>query len=145
MLNENILKMTPTLKSTIEKDFITRFQKKPSLFVAPARINIIGEHIDYNEGFVMPAAIDKHFIFAITPSGNDKCNIYADDFKEGVSFSLNDLNPGEAWINYLMGMLDAFQRRGILKEGVDCVFGGNIPSGAGMSSSAALCCGLDLH
>jgi galactokinase len=134
--------MNPTLKSTIEKDFITRFQKKPSLFVAPARINLIGEHIDYNEGFVMPAAIDKHFVFAITPSGNDKCNIYADDFKEGVSFSLNDLNPGEAWINYLMGMLDAFQRKGILKGGVDCVFGGNIPAGAGMSSSAALCCGF---
>ncbi len=134
--------MSASLSFKIEKDFITRFQKKPSLFVAPARINLIGEHIDYNEGFVMPAAIDRHFVFAINASGNDKCNIYADDFKEGVSFSLNDLNPGEAWINYLMGMLDAFQRKGILKGGVDCVFGGNIPSGAGMSSSAALCCGF---
>ncbi|CAN5347229.1 galactokinase [soil metagenome] len=134
--------MSSKLKDKIEKDFINFFQKKPALYVAPARINIIGEHIDYNDGFVMPAAIDKHFVFAIRESGNEKCNIYADDFKEGVSFSLHELNPGEAWINYLMGMLDAFQRKGILKSGVDCVFGGNIPAGAGMSSSAALCCGF---
>ncbi|NOT77032.1 MAG: galactokinase [Cyclobacteriaceae bacterium] len=134
--------MNAALKSKIEKDFVARFHKKPSLFVAPARINIIGEHVDYNDGFVMPAAIDKAFVFAITSSGNEKCNIYADDFKEGVSFSIHDLNPGETWLNYIMGMLDAFQRKGLLTGGVDCVFGGDIPAGAGMSSSAALCCGF---
>ncbi len=134
--------MSTTLIQRISKEFADRFHKKPSLFVAPGRINLIGEHIDYNEGFVMPAAIDKHFVLAMTPSGNEKCNIYAHDFEEGVSFSIHDLNPGEEWINFLMGVLDAFGRRGLLRGGVDCVLGSNIPPGAGMSSSAALCCGF---
>jgi len=134
--------MSSALKDKIEKDFISRFQQNPTLFIAPARINIIGEHVDYNDGFVIPAAIDKYFVFAVRESGNDKCNIFADDFNEGVTFSIHELNPGEAWVNYLMGMIDAFQRKGILNGGIDCVFGGNIPAGAGMSSSAALCCGF---
>lgn len=134
--------MTSTQTHIIAQKFQEQFKKKPSLFIAPGRINLIGEHIDYNEGFVMPAAIDKHFVFAAAPSGNEKCNIYAHDYEEGVSFSILDLHPGEAWINYLMGVLDGFRRKDLLKGGVDCVFGGNIPSGAGMSSSAALCCGF---
>ncbi len=122
--------------------FKQKFKKPPRAFMAPGRINLIGEHTDYNEGFVMPAAIDKHMVFAIAPSGNDRCNIYAADFDEGVTFSIQDLNPGQTWVNYLMGMVDSFQRRGLPVRGVDCVFGGNIPAGAGLSSSAALCCGF---
>ena len=131
-----------SLAAVITEDFINRFHKKPSLFMAPGRINLIGEHTDYNEGFAMPAAIDKHFIFAMAPSGNDRCNVFSKDLQEGVTFSLYDLNPGEAWINYLMGVIDAFQRRGLAVRGIDCVFGGDIPAGGGMSSSAALCCGF---
>src|SRR5436190_162363 len=134
--------MEAALTHQVAQKFQDRFKKQPSVFVAPGRINLIGEHIDYNEGFVMPAAIDKHFVFAMRPSGNDKCNVFALDYDEGVSFSLHDLHPGETWINYLMGVLDGFRRRGRLGMGVDCVFGGNIPPGAGMSSSAALCCGF---
>lgn len=130
------------LSSRLSDEFWKRFNKVPFLFVAPGRINLIGEHVDYNDGFVMPAAIDKHFVFAISPGRNDKCNIYADDFSEGVSFSIHDLNPGESWVNYLMGVIDAFQRKGLIAEGVDCIFGGNIPPGSGLSSSAALCCGF---
>ncbi len=122
--------------------FREKFGKQPHLFLAPGRINLIGEHTDYNDGFVMPAAIDKHLVFAIVPSGNEKCNIYAKDFKEGVTFSIFDLNPGEVWVNYLMGVLDAFHRLGLPVKGVDCVFGGNIPAGGGLSSSAALSCGF---
>ncbi len=110
--------------------------------MAPGRINLIGEHTDYNEGFAMPAAIDKHIAFAVAPSGNDRCNIFSKDLEEGVTFSIYDLNPGEVWINYLMGVIDAFQRRGLPVRGVDCVFAGDIPVGGGMSSSAALCCGF---
>jgi galactokinase len=132
--------MTP--EARIAYQFRAAFHKEPQLFIAPARINLIGEHVDYNNGIVMPAAIDKHFVFAVAPSGNDKCNIYADDLQEGVSFTIRDMHPGEEWLNYLMGVLDAFDRRGMLKGGVDCVFGSNIPAGAGMSSSAALCCGF---
>jgi galactokinase len=122
--------------------FKEKFKKAPAVFIAPGRINLIGEHTDYNEGLVMPTAIDKHMVFAIAPSGNDRCNIYASDFGEGVTFSIHDLNPGQTWVNYLMGMVDGFQRSGLPVRGVDCVFGGNIPSGAGLSSSAALCCGF---
>src|SRR6478609_1681828 len=122
--------------------FKEKFHRDPLVIVAPGRINLIGEHTDYNDGFVMPAAIDTHMVFAIGPSGSDRSNIYAMDFDEGVTFSINDLNPGETWINYLMGVMDGFQRRGKAIHGVDCVFGGTIPAGAGLSSSAALCSGF---
>jgi galactokinase len=126
----------------VSKIFQGKFHSKPLLVIAPARINLIGEHTDYNNGFVMPAAIDKHLVFAVAPSGSDKCNIFASDFNEGVHFPVSDLNPGDTWVNYLMGVIDGFQRRGLEIHGVDCVFGGNIPAGAGLSSSAALCSGF---
>jgi galactokinase len=122
--------------------FEQKFHHAPLVIVAPGRINLIGEHTDYNDGFVMPAAIDKHMVFALAPSGGERSNIHAMDFDEGVNFSIHDLNPGETWVNYLMGVMDAFQRRGAEIHGVDCVFGGNIPAGAGLSSSAALCSGF---
>jgi len=122
--------------------FEDRFKRSPLLFQAPGRINLIGEHTDYNEGFVMPAAVDKYMTFAIAPNSNDRCNIYAQDLQEGVTFSLQDLNPGETWVNYLMGVLEGFTRKGLPVNGVDCIFESNIPAGAGLSSSAALCCGF---
>ncbi|HEY5824978.1 MAG TPA: galactokinase [Cyclobacteriaceae bacterium] len=127
---------------SVVKLFKEKFHRTPFVFIAPARINLIGEHTDYNDGFVMPAAIDTHMVFAVAPSGSDRSNIYAMDFDEGVTFSIHDLNPGETWINYLMGVMDGFQRKGKVIHGVDCVFGGNIPAGAGLSSSAALCSGF---
>jgi galactokinase len=126
----------------VETVFVEKFKKKPSTFIAPGRINLIGEHVDYNEGFVMPAAIDKHLVLSMTVGSKDRCNILAEDFKEGVTFSINDLNPGQTWVNYLMGVIDGFQRRGLSVRGVDCALGGDIPTGAGLSSSAALCCGF---
>jgi galactokinase len=99
--------------------FKEKFKSQPVLFIAPGRINLIGEHTDYNDGFVMPSAID-----------------------EGVNFPVTDLNPGQTWVNYLMGVIDGFQRKGYSPMGMDCVFGSNIPAGAGLSSSAALCSGF---
>ncbi len=128
--------------SSVVELFKQKFHRNPIVIIAPGRINLIGEHTDYNNGFVMPAAIDKHMVFAIAPSGSERSNIYAMDFDEGVTFSIHDLNPGETWVNYLMGVMDGFQRRGAEIHGVDCVFGGNIPAGAGLSSSAALCSGF---
>ncbi len=132
----------PNTNQRYSQLFQERFKRSPFLFVAPGRINLIGEHIDYNDGFVMPAAVDRHMIFAIAPNNNDRCNIYAQDFQEGVTFSLQDLNPGETWVNYLMGVIERFSQRGLPVKGVDCVFGGNILAGSGLSSSAALCCGF---
>ena len=110
--------------------------------MAPGRINLIGEHVDYNEGFVMPAAVANAMTFAVSASGSDRCNLLAVDFDEGVTFSIHDLNPGGSWVNYMQGVMDGFMRRGARIKGVDCIFGGNIPAGAGLSSSAALCAGF---
>jgi len=128
--------------SSVTQAFREKFHREPVVFIAPGRVNLIGEHTDYNDGFVMPGAIDRHIIFAIAPSGTDKCNLHALDFNEGVHFSVHDISPGESWVNYLMGVIDGFQRRGKDVPGVDCVFGGNIPTGGGLSSSAALCSGF---
>jgi galactokinase len=125
---------------------ISRFKKHfsgdPLLFIAPGRINLIGEHTDYNNGFVMPAAIDKHFEFAVKANGTGRFNFYAADLDEHVSFSFDELKKGDRWVNYLMGVVDGFVKRGKKISGVDVAFGSTIPSGAGLSSSAALCSGL---
>lgn len=130
------------LAPKIHSEFNTRFSGKPLLVVAPGRINLIGEHVDYNSGFVLPGAIDKHLIFAVAANGSDRCNLYANDVRESASFALTDLKPGGSWVSYFMGVLAGFRERGIGITGMDCVFGGTIPSGAGLSSSAALCCGF---
>jgi galactokinase len=127
------------LKSVTEV-FSEKFRKTPSVFIAPGRINLIGEHTDYNEGFVMPAAIDSHFTFAIAPNGTDRFNFYAVDYNEEASFDLSMIKPGDGWIHYLMGVVDGISDLRV--HGVDCVFASSIPVGAGLSSSAALCCGF---
>jgi len=130
------------LASRIRAEFQTRFSEKPLLVVAPGRINLIGEHVDYNNGLVLPGAIDKRLLFAVGRNDLDRCNLYADDVHESGSFLLSDLKPGGGWINYFMGVVAGFRERGISISGLDCVFGGTIPAGAGLSSSAALCCGF---
>jgi galactokinase len=134
--------MRASSAASIAGEFSKQFGKSPFLFTAPGRINLLGEHIDYNEGIVMPAAIDKHLVFAVTPNGSDHNHLVAHDLTETASFSLNEIKPGNSWVNYLMGVMDGLQRLGKSLPGVDCVFGGNIPAGAGLSSSAALCCGF---
>jgi len=89
---------------------------------------------------VMPAAIDHHITFALTKNGTNKFNFYAVDYNEAASFDVNSIVPGDGWINYLMGVVDGFEGREL--QGLDCVFGSTIPVGAGLSSSAALCCGF---
>ncbi|MBI1769161.1 MAG: galactokinase [Bacteroidetes bacterium] len=122
--------------------FEKHFGRKPLMFIAPGRINLIGEHTDYNEGFVMPAAINKHFVFAIESNQTDLFNITANDLDEQISFALDGLKGGNRWENYLMGIVDSFKRRGRKMGGVNCLFSSGIPSGAGLSSSAALCSGF---
>lgn len=114
---------------------------------SPGRINLIGEHTDYNEGFVLPAAIDKEIYFAFAKNNGKECRIFSYDYGEMNTFSLDDFSPvPQGWINYIMGVVAQLQADGHRIEGFDCVFGGNIPIGAGLSSSAALengvCLGL---
>ncbi|HEV7379999.1 MAG TPA: galactokinase family protein, partial [Dyadobacter sp.] len=118
------------------------YQGEPMLFRAPGRINLLGEHTDYNNGFVLPAAIDREIFFAIRPNGTDICNVYSVDMKERDSFAIADPSKSElAWANYVRGTVQQFVKDNYKISGFDLVFGGNIPPGAGLSSSAALECG----
>lgn len=122
--------------------FSQKFGGTPAMFIAPGRINLIGEHTDYNEGFVMPAAVDHHITFAVALNNTGTFNFYAVDYKQEASFDLNSLQPGDGWVNYLMGVVHGIKQKGFAPKGINCVFGSTIPVGAGLSSSAALCCGL---
>ncbi len=123
--------------------FREKFKEQPILFRSPGRVNLIGEHTDYNMGYVLPAAIDKAIYFAITPRSDRQCHVYAMDINDEHEFSLDDLPfSKKGWPNYLMGVVDQFIKAKYDIRGFNCVFGGDIPLGAGMSSSAALEAGL---
>ncbi len=129
------------LSEKIRQKFEALFGKKPLLVRSPGRINMIGEHTDYNEGFVMPAAIDKEIICAISPNYNNKCTLLAYDLDDVFEFDITNFEKSKkGWPNYILGVVEQFQKRGLEIRGFDCVFGGNIPLGAGLSSSAALEC-----
>ena len=93
-------------------------------------------------GIVLPTAIDKHILFAVVPSRTNKFTIAASDINESVSFELDNLISGEGWVNYVMGVIHAIQEKMPTQGGVNCIFKSNIPKGAGLSSSAALCSGF---
>jgi galactokinase len=111
---------------------------------SPGRINIIGEHIDYNQGFVLPTAIDKNIIFKFKKTGDEKnCTIYSANFDTQFSFNLEDITPSDQqWENYLLGVISEIQKVSAKLQGFDCVLESDIPIGSGVSSSAALECGL---
>ncbi|MDI9257827.1 galactokinase [Flavobacterium sedimenticola] len=120
------------------------FQKAPEhIFLSPGRINIIGEHVDYNDGFVMPAAINKYICFAISKNADTHFTLIAQDLNEAYQLDLNDnLKPvNTMWVNYILGVLHQLKSKG-LSSGCNIVFSSTIPMGAGLSSSAALECGV---
>ncbi len=130
--------------TTVEQLFENQFDRKPELMVrACGRINLIGEHTDYNDGFVLPAAIDRYIFYAIAENGTDQCHFFAADLNEKATASLHDLKKtNQHWFNYLQGIIQQFQKESKTVRGVDVVLGGNLPVGSGMSSSAALECGF---
>jgi len=129
-------------------DVIRQFQElyggKPVLVRSPARINLIGEHTDYNDGFVMPAAVDKEIVFAIAPSTDAVSKIFSLNFQEEASVNLYETGKIDepSWLNYLLGILHQLRERGYVLKPFNCVIGSTVPAGAGMSSSAALECGF---
>ncbi|MEP7259300.1 MAG: galactokinase [Flavitalea sp.] len=126
----------------IRQQFADRFHREPMLVTAPGRVNLIGEHTDYNDGFVLPGAIDKKIYFAIAKNGLQQVRVWSNEFQELFSFPLDRKDPDESWKNYLIGVNYYIQlKTGAFSEGVDIVFDGDIPVGGGMSSSAALCSG----
>src|SRR5487761_2620063 len=122
--------------------FRKEFHQSPRMFFSPGRINLIGEHIDYNDGFVMPAAINLGIWFALAPNQTGSIRIYSQDMDAWLLTSPDKIEKKAGWENYLLGVMDQLQKKGFALQGFDCVFGGNIPAGAGLSSSAAVECGL---
>lgn len=124
--------------------FISLFGHRPMLVRSPGRINLIGEHTDYNDGFVMPAAIDKEVVFAIAPSNTGECVIYAVQYDESFVVDPERIEKVKEpkWVNYLLGVLHQFKERGHSIPPFQCVVGGSVPVGAGLSSSAAVECGF---
>ncbi|MFQ5740298.1 MAG: galactokinase [Acidobacteriota bacterium] len=127
----------------IRETFKKTWNEEPLLVRSPGRVNLIGEHTDYNQGFVMPAAIDKAIFFALSASGSDRCSVIASNLPDSFEFSLGAWGKSDqGWPNYLLGVVEQIQDMDLRLRGFNCVFGGDIPVGAGLSSSAALECGL---
>lgn len=127
------------MKDKLIAEFNSRFNAEPVMYASSGRINLIGEHTDYNGGFVFPGAIDKEIMTAIAPNGTDKVNVYSVDIKEDAEFGLNeDDAPAQSWARYIFGVCREILKRGGVVKGFDAVFAGNVPLGAGLSSSAAL-------
>lgn len=129
-----------------EEAFQSAFHSKPErIFLAPGRINIIGEHVDYSDGFVLPAAIDKYICFAVKKGDDpETCTFFAKDFNEFFSFNIHQKQTpvSQTWVNYLLGVFNAVQESGKKTGGLQIAFSSTIPMGSGLSSSAALECGF---
>ncbi len=127
------------MKSKISEKFRTLFGEEGEFFASAGRINLIGEHTDYNGGFVFPGAIDKGMIAEIRLNGTDKVRAFALDLDEYAEFGLNEEDaPSQSWARYIFGVCREIIKRGGKIAGFDTVFAGDVPLGAGMSSSAAL-------
>jgi galactokinase len=132
------------IQASVIQAFRRKFGEAPAIVVrAPGRINLIGEHTDYNEGFVLPAAIDRALWFAVSPRNDHRLQLQALDLKEEFQGNLTDLQKSQlGWPNYLLGCFSELLQDKHPIDGVNLVFGGDIPLGAGLSSSAALESGL---
>lgn len=142
MVDENI-----KLEDSVKNIFVNTFREIPILAHAPGRINLIGDHTDYNLGYVLPAAIDRGITIALAKNGEDSCRIRSLDFGDEILVDLTgEILPlqEEGWPNYVLGVLQGLRSIGVKLEGFNAIFGGDIPIGSGLSSSAALECAVVL-
>ena len=127
------------MKQKIQSKFNELFGQGGHLYASAGRINLIGEHTDYNGGYVFPGAIDKALMAQIAPNGTDKVRAFSLDYNELCEFGLNEEDkPSKAWACYIFGVCRETLKRGGKVQGFDTVFAGDVPLGAGLSSSAAL-------
>jgi galactokinase len=128
-------------RQAITESFKSKFNEEPQLFRSPGRVNLIGEHTDYNNGFVLPAAIDKAVYVAISKRNDNLFKWFAYDINDSYEGSADAVvHSDKGWPNYLLGVVDQLQKAGYMPGGFNVVIGGDVPNGAGMSSSAALEC-----
>ena len=124
----------------VRSRFIKHFDGKTgNIYMSPGRINLIGEHTDYNGGFVFPGAVDKGIMAEIRPNGTETVMLYSIDLKDRVEFKVNDPEgPRASWARYIYGICQEMKALGVDVKGFNAAFYGDVPLGAGMSSSAAL-------
>jgi len=128
--------------ASLKKEFQSRYGAgaSPAVYFAPGRVNIIGEHTDYNGGFVLPCAISFGTYLVIRPNAENRMRFATSNFKytADVPFAELGIKQGSEWVNYPLGVIDQFVKRGVSLQGFDMFFSGDIPNGAGLSSSASI-------
>jgi galactokinase len=131
-----------SVEKKLKQLFTGLFNQEPVLVKSPGRVNIIGEHTDYNDGFVLPAAIDKAAYLAMSLREDDEIHLVAQDLDETYRSSIHDLKPSSDvnWANYLLGAAAQFVKRNIPLKGFNAILTSDVPMGAGLSSSAAVEC-----
>lgn len=124
----------------VRSRFIKHFDGKTgNIYASPGRINLIGEHTDYNGGFVFPGAVDKGIMAEVRPNGTNTIMCYSIDLKDRVEFNIDDqTGPRASWARYIYGIIQEMKKLGVDVKGFNTAFAGDVPLGAGMSSSAAL-------
>src|SRR5215212_5464456 len=119
------------LKEKVLRDFQKNFNEQPKVFRSPGRVNIIGEHTDYNNGFVLPAAIDKAIYVAVSPRNDETIKLYSGEFDKNFETSLPELKPTkEGWPNYILGVADQLKKRGYAINGFNLAIDGDVPIGS---------------
>lgn len=130
-----------SIAGKLHKIYKDVFNEKAELLVrSPGRVNIIGEHTDYNDGFVLPAAIDKAIYVAVGKREDEIVSLYSVGFKEKYEVSINELKPTGSWSTYILGVVNELKKRNLSISGFNLVLDGDVPIGAGLSSSAAVEC-----
>lgn len=133
-MNESIVK-------EIQEKFKSRFHEEPALFRSPGRVNIIGEHTDYNNGFVLPAAINKAIYIGIRQRSDEIISLFSEEFNEAFETRVPEVAPTDkGWPNYILGIVDQLNKRGYRISGFNLNIDGDVPIGSGLSSSAAVEC-----
>jgi galactokinase len=128
------------MESRARRLFTEAYGGEPEVYSAPGRVNLIGEHTDYNEGYVLPIPIDRHVYVAALPRTDDRFRVYAADFRQSKEFTVGGTrpDPDRPWSNYVQGVVKALREEGHSLKGADMAITGDVPLGAGLSSSAAL-------
>jgi galactokinase len=133
-MNEEIIQQ-------VKEKFKVRFGEEPLLFRSPGRVNIIGEHTDYNNGFVLPAAIDKAIYIGISKRNDHVISLFSEEFNELFETKVEEVAPSDkGWPNYILGVVDQLNKKGDKITGFNLNIDGDVPIGSGLSSSAAVEC-----